>query len=104
MTSSTAPHSVALSWNASTSLNIVSFSLYRSTMQGASCGLASSAIGGLTYRGSERAGRDHLLFCCDCGGTIRANKSGHSPPTEGQGHSFAGGILQASDSKVRIKG
>ena len=50
VTPSTALHSVALSWNASTSLNVVSFSLYRSTMQGASYGLTASAIGGLTYK------------------------------------------------------
>jgi fibronectin type 3 domain-containing protein len=42
-------HSVDLSWNASTSPNVVSYSAYRSTTQGGPYLLAASAITGLAY-------------------------------------------------------
>ena len=42
-------HTVALSWKASTNSNVISYSVYRSTISGASYGLLSSAISGETY-------------------------------------------------------
>ncbi|MGA9813232.1 MAG: DUF4082 domain-containing protein [Terriglobales bacterium] len=41
--------SVALSWNGSTNSHVVSYSLYRSTVPGASYGLAASTISGVKY-------------------------------------------------------
>jgi len=49
VTSPPVQHAVALSWNASPSTNVVSYSMYRSTISGSSYGLAASAIGGLSY-------------------------------------------------------
>jgi hypothetical protein len=45
-------HSVDLSWNASSSDGIVSYSAYRSTMQGGPYILVASAISGLSYTDS----------------------------------------------------
>jgi fibronectin type 3 domain-containing protein len=42
-------HTVALSWKASTNSNVISYSVYRSTISGASYGLLSSAISGQAY-------------------------------------------------------
>jgi hypothetical protein len=42
-------HTVALSWKASTNSTVISYSVYRSTISGASYGLLSSAISGETY-------------------------------------------------------
>ena len=55
VTSPPVQHAVALSWNASPSTHVVSYSMYRSTISGSSYGLAASAIGGLSYLRSERA-------------------------------------------------
>jgi len=42
-------HTVALSWKASTNSNVISYSVYRSTISGTSYGLLASAISGETY-------------------------------------------------------
>ena len=49
LTSPPVQHAVALSWKASPSTHVVSYSMYRSTISGSSYGLACSAIGGLSY-------------------------------------------------------
>ena len=49
MTSPPIQHSVALSWKASANTNVISYSMYRSTLAGTSYGLTASAIGGLAY-------------------------------------------------------
>jgi hypothetical protein len=45
-------HSVDLSWNASNSTGVISYSAYRSTMQGGPYLLVASAISGLSYTDS----------------------------------------------------
>jgi fibronectin type 3 domain-containing protein len=49
MTAVPVKHSVSLSWKGSTASNVVSYSMYRSTMSGSSYGLMASAIGGAVY-------------------------------------------------------
>jgi hypothetical protein len=52
ITAVTLQHSVDLSWNSSTTSNVVSYSAYRSTSQGGPYILVGSAITGLTYTDS----------------------------------------------------
>jgi bacillopeptidase F len=42
-------HTVSLAWQPSTNPNVVSYSMYRSTISGASFGLLASAIGEAAY-------------------------------------------------------
>jgi fibronectin type 3 domain-containing protein len=42
-------HSVSLSWNASTSLNVVAYNIYRATVSGGSYGLQNSMNASTTY-------------------------------------------------------
>ncbi len=49
VTSPAVQHSVVLSWKASTSTQVVSYSVYRSSVSGSSYALMASAIGGGTY-------------------------------------------------------
>jgi hypothetical protein len=50
MTIAPVQHSVSLSWKVSTNPQIVSYSMYRSTIQGGAYGLLASALGGAIYR------------------------------------------------------
>ena len=43
------PHSVSLAWRATGTANVVSYSLYRSTISGGSYGLLASALGTAFY-------------------------------------------------------
>lgn len=43
------PHSVSLAWRGAGTVNVVSYSLYRSTISGGSYGLLASALGTASY-------------------------------------------------------
>ena len=49
MTVAPIQHSVALSWKASSNTKVVSYCMYRSTVQGSSYGLQASALGIPSY-------------------------------------------------------
>ena len=42
-------HNVSLSWNASTSSNVVGYNIYRGTVQGGNYGLQNSMIASTSY-------------------------------------------------------
>lgn len=49
---SSVQHSVSLSWNASTSSNVVGYNIYRGTVSGANYGLQNSMIASTSYMDS----------------------------------------------------
>jgi len=62
----TIQHSVDLSWNASSSGGVVSYSAYRSTTQGGPYILVASAITGLSYTDTTVQSGTHLFLRSDC--------------------------------------